>query len=97
MLIKQISKDLNRNTFLERERIVRKSCEKHMRLGLTGTIITTKNAYKKNYNKKLTHIGMYLNNKIAIKILEEKISIHFHLNEKIKIFIIVKDSAKEEE
>lgn len=40
---------------------------------------------------------MYLNNKIAIKILEEKISIHFHLNEKIKIFIIVKDSAKEEE
>lgn len=89
IIINQTSKVLTGEIFLERKRYVRKPYEKHMRIGLGGVIATTMGKHKKKYDKKLTHIGIYVSHPIALEILEKNIT---YISDKrnIKIFIFDK-------
>lgn len=89
IIIHQTSKLLTGEIFLERKRYVRKPYEKHMRIGLGGVINKTIIKHKKNYNKKITHIGIHLSHPIALDVLEKNVT---YISDKrnIKIFIFDK-------
>jgi len=88
--IYQTSKTLDNKIFLERTRRVRKPYEKHMRLGLAGTIQTTINAYKRKFKKNVTHVGIYVSNPLAFTILNDTLKVTY-LKNKIKLIVISKN------
>lgn len=87
--VHQISKMLNGEIFLQRERRIRKPYDKHMRIGLGGVIATTMGKYRKLYKNKVTHIGIYLSRDIAMEVLEKNIK-YIEDKREITIFIFNK-------
>lgn len=75
--IQQDSRHLDGRSFLVRERYVRTPYAKHMRIALSGTIKTTLGYYKKHFNKRVTHIGIYLSEPLALTILERLLKRNF--------------------
>ena len=87
--IQQATKELDGTVILERYLYVRKPYDKNLRIGLSGTIQTSISKYKKIHNKKVTHIGIYISNALAISTLEEIVERVF-VKQGIKIMIIPK-------
>jgi hypothetical protein len=87
--IHQISKLLNGEMFLQRERRIRKPYDTHMRIGLGGVIATTMGKYRELYKNKVTHIGIYLSHDIAMEVLEKNIK-YIEDKREITIFIFEK-------
>jgi len=87
--IHQTSRLLTGEVFLKRTRRVRKPYDKHMRIGLAGVIATTMGKYRKYYDNKVTHIGIYLSHDIAISSLQNSLE-HLSAKREVNIFIIEK-------